>query len=154
LGRPWGETGAGMTEQGPTKTGEASPRKQPLSRRISWLLWGGLVALVVVMGSAFTSAWQTNTALRAELATLEPMVTVAQMEQNALASRLLYVQSDEYVEDWSRSRAKMALPGEVLVVSVAVTPTPTVRPLAVPTATPEPTPEPFWVGLWEWVTGE
>jgi len=143
-----------MPKQETPDTSETASQRPPLSRRATWLLWAGLVALVIVMGSAFSQAWQTNQALRAELATLEPVVTVAQMEQNTLQSRLTHVQSDEYVEDWSRSHAKMALPGEVLVVSVSVTPTPTVYVPAPATPTATPTPEPFWAGLWRWITGE
>jgi hypothetical protein len=137
-------------------TGEAkeTTKPQPFSRRISWLLWGGLAALVILMGSAFSQAWQTNQALKSELATLEPMVTAAQMEQDALREQMAYVQSDEYVEAWSKTYAKMALPGEVLVVSVLVSPTPTVHVPVAGTPTPEPTAEPFWSALWHQITGD
>lgn len=129
--------------------------KQPLfSQRISWLLWGGLVALVILMGSAFSQAWQTNQALKAELATLVPMVTAAQMEQDALGAEMAYVQTDEYVEAWSKTHAKMALPGEVLVVSVSLTPTPAVVVPAVAAPTPEPTAESFWSALWHQIVGD
>ena len=99
--------------------------KQPLlSQRISWLIWAGLAALVILLASAFSQAWNTNQALRGELATLEPMVTAALREQSTLEAQLAYVQSDAYVEAWSKTRAKMARPGETLIVSVPVTPTP------------------------------
>ena len=137
-----------------TETKETTAKQQPLSQRISWLLWGGLAALVILMGSAFSGAWQTNRALKAELATLEPMVTAAQMEQDALRAQMDYVQSDEYVEAWSKTNAKMTLPDEVLIVSVSVTPTPTVYVPVAATPTPEPPAEPFWSALWHQIVGD
>ena len=137
-----------------TETKETTAKQHFLNQRISWLLWGGLAALVILMGSAFSGAWRTNQALKAELATLEPMVTLAQMEQDTLRAQMAYVQSDEYVEAWSQTRAKMALPGEVLIVSVSVTPTPTVYVPVAGTPTPEPTAEPFWSALWHQITGD
>lgn len=106
-------------------------REQLMSQRVSWLIWAGLAALAILLGSAFSQAWRTNQALRGELAKLQPMVTAAVREQSTLEARLVYVQSDEYVEAWSKTRAKMALPGETLVVSVHITPTPVAQPLQV-----------------------
>ena len=82
------------------------------------------------------------------------MLTAAQMEQDALRAQMAYVQSDDYVEDWSKIHAKMALPGEVLIVSVSVTPSPTVRVSVAGTPTPEPTAEPFWSALWHRIVGD
>ncbi len=65
-----------------------------------------------------------------------------------------YVQSDEYVEAWSKTKAKMTLPGEVLIVSVSVTPTPTVYVPVAATPTPEPPAEPFWSALWHQIVGD
>lgn len=137
-----------------TETKETAERQQLFNRRISWLLWGGMAALVILLGMAFSRAWQTNLALKAELAMLEPMATAAKLEEEALRAEMAYVQSDAYVEAWSKTHAKMALPGEVLVVSVAATPTPVAAaaPLAAPT--PEPTAEPFWSALWHQITGK
>jgi len=137
-----------------TETKETTTKQLITNHRFSWLLWGGLVALVILMVSAFSHAWQTNQALTAELATLEPMLTAAQMEQDALRAQMAYVQSDEYVEDWAKSHAKMALPGDVLIVSVPVTPSPTVRVPVAGTPTPEPTAEPFWTALWHRIVGD
>lgn len=143
-----------MAKTETTETKETTTKQQIIHHRVSWLLWGGLAALVILMVSAFSHAWQTNEALEAELATLEPMLTAAQMEQDALRAQMAYVQSDEYVEDWSKTHAKMALPGEVLIVSVSVTPSPTVRVPVAGTATPEPTAEPFWSALWHRIVGD
>ncbi|MCJ7549319.1 MAG: hypothetical protein MUQ30_06535 [Anaerolineae bacterium] len=139
-----------------TETAETkeTTTKRSISHRVSWLLWGGLAALVILLVSAFSHAWETNQALKAELATLEPMLTAAQMEQDALLAQMAYVQSDEYVEDWSKIRAKMALPGDVLIVSVSVTPSPTVSVPVAGTPTPEPTAEPFWSALWHRIVGD
>jgi hypothetical protein len=103
-------------------------RQELMSQRVSWLIWAGLAVLVILLGSAFSQAWQTNQALRGELATLEPMVTAALREQSTLEAQLVYVQSDAYVESWSKTHAKMALPGETLVVSIHATPTPVAEP--------------------------
>lgn len=100
-------------------------RQQILSQRAPWLIWTGLAVLVILLVTAFTRAWQTNQSLRNELAALGPMVTAVSLEQSTLEARLVYVQSDEYVERWSKTRAKMALPGETLLVTLHNTPTPT-----------------------------
>jgi hypothetical protein len=142
-----------MAKTETTETQETTTKQQLFNQRISWLLWGGLAALVILMGSAFSQSWQTNQALKAELATLVPMVTAAQVEQDMLTDELAHVQTDEYVEGWSRSHAKMTLPGEVLLISVSVTPTPT-APLPLVETTPEPTAEPFWSELWHRILGD
>ncbi len=143
-----------MAKTETTETKETTTKQQIINHRVSWLLWGGLAVLVILMVSAFSHAWQTNQALEAELATLEPMLTAAQMEQDALKTQMAYVQSDEYVEDWSKIHAKMALPGEVLIVSISVTPSPTVRVPVTGTPTPEPTVESFWSALWHRIVGD
>jgi hypothetical protein len=114
-------------------------KKELVTKRASWLLWAGMAALVILLGHAFVQAWRTNQALRTELDTLQPMVTAALGEQSALEARLAYVQSDEYVESWSKTRAKMALPGETLVVTINKTPTPSPVPVPIEgESTPDP----------------
>ncbi len=71
---------------------------QPRSKRVSWMIWGLLAGLVLLFASAFSKAWQTNQALKAELSALQPVATEAVMRQEALQTRVAYVQSDEYVE--------------------------------------------------------
>jgi len=97
--------------------------KSLIAQRISWLIWGFLAALVILLVSAFSTAWRTNQALKAELATLQPIVAAAQAEQETLKERLDYVKSEQYVAEWSRMRAGMTHSGETLVISIAVTPT-------------------------------
>lgn len=122
-------------------------------KRISWIIWGGLAVLVILLASAFTRAWEMNQVLRAEVSTLEPMLTAAAEEKATLQAQLDYVQSDAYVDEWSRVHAGMTQPGETLVVPIAPTPTPTPPPLPTAVPTPTPTPLPFWQRWWRALTG-
>jgi cell division protein FtsB len=130
-------------------------QKPLLGRRTTLLIWAALVSIVILLVSAFSRAWQTNQALQAELATLQPMLTAVMNDQATLEARLAYVQSDEFIEEWSRTHAGMARSGETLVIPITTTPAPE------PTATPEPTviptppatPEPFWARWWRSITG-
>lgn len=133
-----------------TKTEEPSPT----IRRISWIIWGGLAVLVVLLASAFSRAWTTNQTLKAEIATLAPMLTAAWDEQATLQARLDYVQSDAYVAEWSQVHAGMTLPEETLVVPVMPTATPTPIPTSTPVPTPTPTPLPFWQKWWRALKGD
>lgn len=128
--------------------------QSPAIKRISWILWGGLAVLVLVLASAFSHAWTMNQALKGEVATLAPMLTAAWEEQATLQARLDYVQSDAYIAEWSRVHAGMTLPEETLVVPIAPTPTPTLVPTPTPIPTPTPTPQPFWQRWWRALTGD
>ena len=97
----------------------------PMIKRISWVIWGVLAVLILVLASAFVRAWRMNQVLKAEVASLAPMLTAVLEEQATLQARLEYVQSDTYIEEWSREHAGMTKPGETLVVPVELTPTPT-----------------------------
>ena len=106
----------------------------------------------MLLGSAFSQAWQTNAALQGQILTAAPMLTAEIEKQVTLQSRLAYVRSDAYVDEWARAHAGMVQPGEVLVVPLLPTPTVT----QVPTPTPivnTPTPAPFWSRLWFGLTG-
>ncbi len=122
-------------------------------KRITWLIWLGLLVLVILLGSAFSRAWEMNQTLQAQVATLAPMLTAVMEEKATLQARLDYVQSDAYVDEWSRVHAGMTQPGETLVVVVAPTPTLTPRPTALPLPTPTPAPLPFWQRWWRALTG-
>ena len=126
----------------------------PMIKRISWIIWGLLVVLILVLASAFVRASRMNQVLRAEVATLAPMLTAVLEEQATLQARLEYVQSDEYIAEWSREHAGMTKAGETLVVPVEITPTPTPIPPPTPAPTPTPTPLPFWQRWWRTLTGE
>jgi cell division protein FtsB len=131
-------------------------QKPLLGRQTTILIWGVLVSVVILLISAFSRAWQTNQALQADLATLQPMLTSVMQEQATLEAKLAYVQSDEFIEEWSRVHAGMTRSGETLVIPVTTTPaavpTPTPRPTTMPT--PPPTPAPFWLRWWQVITGE
>ncbi len=122
-------------------------------KRLSWVIWGILAVLIVLLTSAFARAWETNQTLQARVATLEPLLTAAAVEKATLQARLDYVQSDAYVDEWARVHAGMTQPGETLVVPIEPTATPTPRPTPFPTSTPTPTPLPFWQRWWRALTG-
>ncbi len=86
--------------------------------------------------------------MRAEELRLEQAVAAKQAYHDELAAQLEYVRSDEYVEQWAREDAKMARPGEVIVVVLDATDTEQ-EVDATPTPTPEPEPKSFWVEFWE-----
>jgi len=124
-------------------------------KRASRILWGALAALLVLLISAFSRTINTNQSLRQEIEMLHPVVTAALAEQATLTAELAYVQSDEYIEKWSRENAAMTKQDEVLVVPVK---TPLVQaPVQTPAATlsiptPAPTKIPFWQLWWEALT--
>ncbi|MGC9394676.1 MAG: hypothetical protein ACP5J4_07455 [Anaerolineae bacterium] len=126
----------------------------PTIKRFSWILWGGLAVLIIVLASAFSRAWTMNQTLNNEIATLAPMLTAALEEQATLQARLDYVQSDAYVAEWSQTHAGMTLPEETLVVPIVPTSTPTPIPTSTAVPTPTPTPLPFWQKWWRALTGE
>jgi cell division protein FtsB len=126
---------------------------QAASKRVSWVIWGLLAALVLLFASAFSKAWQTNLALKAELEALRPVATAAMAQKEALETRVAYVQSDEYVESWSQTHAGMTRSGETLIIPTAPTPTPTPQPALPSLSTPEPTEIPFLPKLWRSLFG-
>jgi len=90
--------------------------------------------------------------MRAEEIRLEQAVAAEQSRHDELAAQLKYVKSDEYVERWARAEAKMAKPGEVVVVLTAdADGESAVAPQ--PTPPPEPEARPFWVEWWGLVFG-
>jgi cell division protein FtsB len=136
------------------KKKEGTQTRALVSQRMHWMVWGVLAALAILMVSAFTNAWETNQALRAEVDALEPMVAAAERQKVALEAQLVYVKSDEYVAAWSQTQAGMTRPGETLVRPIeakhALAPTPHVIEVPVPAATPES----FWSTLWRSLTGD
>jgi cell division protein FtsB len=134
---------------------EAQVRTRTLiSQRMSWLVWAILASMAVLLLSAFSRAWETNQALKAEIAALEPLVAASIGEQTSLEARLTYVKSDEYVEAWSQTQAGMARSGETLVIPVDVTPVPQPTPQVIEVPLPAPTAESFWSTLWGSLTGD
>lgn len=113
----------------------------------------GVVAafsLVVVGGLVWGFSQQVTRAqqMRAEEVRLEQAVAAEQVYHDDLAAHLKYVQSDAYVEQWARKDAKMARPGEVVVVVLDESGTEPV--INVPsTSTVDSESQPFWVELRE-----
>jgi cell division protein FtsB len=117
----------------------------------------GVVAVIViaVVGGlvwAFGQQLMRARQMRAEEMRLERSVAAEQARHDELVAQLEYVQSDEYVEQWAREDAKMARPGEVVVVvrkdSAAglVVDAPS-------TPVPEPESQLFWTEFWELIFG-
>ena len=124
-------------------------------KRASRILWGVLAVLLVVLITAFSRALTTNQSLRQELDAMRPIMTAAYEEQNTLKAELAYVQSDEYIEKWSREHAAMTKPDEVLVIPVKEPAAPDIilTPTPLPeTTAPPATPVPFWQRWWHAVT--
>jgi cell division protein FtsB len=119
-----------------------------------------LIGAAVVVGLAFLGGifWafgrQISLAqqLRVEEKRLEQLVATEQARHEALTAQLTYVESDEYVERWARVEAKMARPGEVVVVSP-------LEDNGLPPSGSEPQPvssvrsSPFWVVWWHSIVG-
>ncbi|MFP4343118.1 MAG: hypothetical protein ACLFU8_00360 [Anaerolineales bacterium] len=122
--------------------------------RISWLVWGLLAVIVVLLISAFLRAWTLHQVLDEKRSDLSPLLQTERERQVTLEAELTYVQSEEYVEEWSQARAGMTRgEGEVLVVPLVASPTPTPVPSPSPTPTPAPEPLPFWQRWWQALTG-
>lgn len=110
-------------------------------RRISWIIWGVLLGLIILLGSAFFRARQMNVALQEQVRLMEPLLTAVWDQQATLQAELNYVQSDMYVDEWARVHARMTQPGEILVIPIVPTPTLTPTPIPIPIPSPTPTPE-------------
>jgi cell division protein FtsB len=111
---------------------------------------GVAIAVAIVGGLAWGFGQQLVLArqMRIEESHLEDIVAAEQARHEELAAQLEYAQSDEYVEQWARAEARMAQPGEVVVIVLRdwdEEPTDD----ALPTPTPEPEAKPFWVEWWE-----
>ena len=127
--------------------------ESPKIKRISWIIWGSLALLSILLASAFSHAWSLHQTLEEKEALLEPLLTAQQEELTTLQAQLTYVQSAAYVEEWAQNEARMTRPDETLVILILPTPTPTLTPTPLPAPTPTPTPLPFWQRWWQSLTG-
>jgi cell division protein FtsB len=113
-----------------------------------------LSIIVVIVGSiawGFTQQVARARQMRAEEIRLEQTVATKQAQYEELVARLDYVHSDECVEKWAREEARMAKPGEVVVIIAEDSgPESSLNPQ--PTPTPEPKSKPFWEDLWDLFT--
>ena len=110
------------------------------------------ICIVVVGGLVWGFGQQVVRArqMRTEEVRLEQAVAAEQVYHDDLVAKLKYVQSDAYVEQWARKDAKLARPGEVVVV-VPNEPGTELVVEVTPTSIFAPKPQPFWVELWELV---
>ena len=116
-----------------------------------------LVAIIAVIATVGIIVWGFAKQLalarqmRDEENRLAQAVATERARHTELVAQLEYVQSDAYVEEWARTEARMAKPGEVIVVPVDEAeeePTAETEP-----SPPEPESQPFWAELWELVFG-
>lgn len=83
-------------------------------------IFAGIVVLIVVGVLVWGFSQQLTLArqMQQEEAQLEQEVKVEQDHYGELIAQLEYVQSDEYVEYWARTEARMAKLGEIVVVMI------------------------------------
>ena len=117
----------------------------------------GSLALVVALVVVGTFVWGFSRQLalarrmRVEEASLAQAVEDARSRNDDPKKQLEYNESDEYVEHWARVEAKMAKPGEVVVMLPSAGEGMPAEPQ--PTPSPEPQAQPFWVEWWKLVWG-
>jgi len=131
----------------------AEQEKNRKIKRISYLLWGLLAVMVILLFAAFSRAWSLQQALREKEAVLVPMLTEQANAYATLEAQLTYVHSDAYVEEWAQGNAKMVHPEETLVIPRIATATVTPTPNSTETPVPSPTPKPFWRRWWDQIRG-
>jgi cell division protein FtsB len=118
---------------------------------------GAGIAVVAVVaagiGWAFVQQLTLAQDLRAEVTRLERMAATEEARGNSLEDELAFVKTDEYVEKWAREEAKMARPGEVVVIPPADSEESDRR--SAPTSGSQSPadsgtePRPFWAAWWE-----
>lgn len=117
-----------------------------------WVLIGALFVFVLVAGAVGWSFWrQIDRLHELRLAEQEllPLVDSAEARNRELRETLAHVSSPDYAEEWARTQAGMARPGEVRVVVA-----PPEEPAA-EAAAAEPQAEPtIWQQIWQWLTKE
>ena len=133
---------------------------RPKVDRVRVFISAGIVLVLFIVGGlgwAFAQQLRLAQDLREEVEHLEQAVATQEAIRAYLTATLQYVQTDAYVEEWAREEARMAKPGEVVVI-------PLVSPEgAAPPATPEgqrlddvvaqSKDRPFWVVWWEAIFG-
>jgi len=88
------------------------------------------VAVVVAVALGFNLGRQATVIhrLRSEEARLQQAVAEEEAKARALGVRKAYVLTDDFVEEWARTVAKLTRPGEVRVVGVVQGPADSVHP--------------------------
>lgn len=121
-----------------------TPSRSQLVRAFTVIV---IVAVVGGLGWAFGRQLLLWNRMHTEAQRLEAEVDAAAARNEDLVATLEYVQTDEYVEQWAREEARLARPGEVVVIPLEEPEAPTVRE-AEEGATPMPTPKPLWAKVW------
>ncbi len=121
----------------------------PPERSNRWIAIVAVVVLFLLLGELWRRIGQASELGQLERR-LDVQVTALSSQSAGLATEIASARSDESVERWARSEAKMALPGEVLVQPV----TPISAAPAAPAEDALPPPLPNWRIWWEWLWGE
>jgi cell division protein FtsB len=133
--------------------------KIPKLARLRIAMGAGILLVVVIvtgLGWAFFKQLTLGGEFREEAEQLEQALATQEAQQAYLTATLTYVHTDAYVEEWAREEAKMAKPGEVVVIPIvgkggqAPASTPTAEPDAAPAASGD---RPFWTVWWLALTG-
>jgi cell division protein FtsB len=114
-----------------------------------------IIVIVLLVGGicwAFARQFALHSQMRVEEERLEAVVETAAAQQRSLVATLEYVRSDQYVEQWAREDAKMARPGEIVIIPLAAPARPAVDLSETGEAQPQE-PETFWVKVWEALFG-
>jgi len=128
--------------------------KIPKLDRFRIAMGAGILLVVIIVGGLGWAFFQQLTLaeeLSAETRQLERAVETQKAHQAHLTATLTYVHTDDYVEEWAREEAKMAKPGEVVLIphvqsgGSASRPTPTLEPQEAASA---PESQPFWTRWW------
>ena len=93
--------------------------KVPKLNRFRIALGAGILLAIVVIGGlgwGFVQQLSLAEELRGETRELEQALATQKAHQRHLTATLTYVHTDAYVEEWAREEAKMAKPGEVVVI--------------------------------------
>ena len=93
--------------------------KLPKLNRSRIALGAGIILAVIVVagvGWAFFQQLTLAEELRAETRALEEAVATQKARQAYLTATPTYAHTDDYVEERAREEAKMAKPGEVVVI--------------------------------------
>jgi hypothetical protein len=115
-------------------------------------MFAAILTIGLFLAINFSTRITSSRPLQAEYINAQKDIEQLKQEQAALLAELDYAQSDAYVQLWARQDGKMARPGEVLVIPLAIReqtdPTP-VQPslVQVETSPPKPAPWTLWWAL-------